>query len=85
MNSIQHHILRVLSSVCMGIIAFCIALPLLLIMGASLLLPFFTVDGAAFFPPEFVVLLLISFLVAIIVAVLAGKKYYRHLETDTSY
>jgi hypothetical protein len=79
MTARQNHILRVLSSIAVGAIAFCVTLPLVLILGAVLLFPFLPMESAAFFPPEFVVLFLTSTLVGIIVARFVGIQYYRYL------
>ena len=69
-----------LSSIAVGTIAFCLTLLLVLILGAILLFQLLLVESGAFFPPEFVVLFLVSILLGSIVAGFVGTKYYRFLE-----
>jgi hypothetical protein len=77
MNSRRNRILRVLSSIAGGIMAFCLSFPAAMLLGALLLRP---QQRDTFFSPEVVGLFLLSSLVACAVAVLAGMKYYRYLE-----
>jgi hypothetical protein len=76
-NSRQERILRVLSSIAVGAMAFLIAFPLVLLVGGVLLGPR---QSDILIPPQLVILLLISTLVGLIVAIFAGTKYYRYLE-----
>ena len=80
MKSKQRHILRVLSSIAVGIMAFCLTLVTVLIVGGILLSPFLPKENPAFFPPEFAVLFLITTLGGLIVGIFVGTKYYRYLE-----
>ena len=72
----QRHILRVLSSIFVGIMAFCITLPILLLLGGILLGPS---DSEDLIPPELATLFLISIMLGLVVGVLVSVKYYRYL------
>jgi len=72
----QRHILRVLSSICVGIMVFCIALPILLLVGGIVPGPS---ESDVLIPPSLVGLIIISVVVSVITAIHAGKKYYRNL------
>ena len=78
MSSRQDRILRVLSRICVGIVAFCLTLMLVLILGVILLSLFLPMDSAAFFHPEVIVLLLFAILVGWMVAVLEGIRHFRY-------
>jgi hypothetical protein len=78
MNSRREHILRVLSSIAVGIMAFCLTLPAAIFLGALL---FDFPEGHALFSSEDVVLFSVSILLAGIAAISVGIKYY-YLESQ---
>lgn len=80
MNSRQDRILRVLMSIAVGTMAFCLTVPLLLIAGGILMGWLGLLEGDGLIPPGFAVLFLISILVGLVVAIFAGRKYYRYVE-----
>lgn len=75
----QKRILNLLSSIIVGLMAFCVTLPLLLLVGGILLGP---LESDVLLPPQLAVLFLVSVLVALVVGVSAGRKYYRYLERE---
>jgi hypothetical protein len=77
MDSRQKRITQVLSSIAIGIVGFCLTVPMVILMGGILLGP---LEGHAFFSTRDAVLFLISLLVALIVAVFVGTRYYLYLE-----
>ena len=76
MNSRQNRIVRMLSSITVGIIAFCLTLPLVIFLGSIFLSP---PQGHAFFSAQDAILFLISIFVGLTVAIFVGIKYYRYL------
>ena len=81
----QRHIIRVLSSVCVGSIAFCITLLVVFLVGSILLSLLELMKGDGFFSPESVILFLISTLVALIIAVVVGIKYAGYVKNQNEY
>jgi hypothetical protein len=77
MYSRQKRIAQVISSVAIGILGFCLTMPLVILMGGILLGP---LEGHAFFSPRDATLFLTSILVGLTVAFFVGIKYYRYLE-----
>lgn len=65
-----------LSSIAVGAMAFLIAFPLVLLMGGMLLGP---LETEAFLPPQLILLLAVSALIALFLAIFAGIKYYRFI------
>jgi len=49
MNSRQSQILTVLSSIAAGTMAFCLTLPVVILLGVILLIPFLPMESAVFF------------------------------------
>jgi hypothetical protein len=72
-------ILNLSSSVMVGLMAFCLTLLLTLPVGGILLGP---LESDALLPPQLAILFLVSVLVGLVVAVLAGRKYYFHVERE---
>jgi positive regulator of sigma E activity len=79
MNSRQKRILNLSSSIIVGLMAFCVTLLLMLLLGGILLGP---LESEVLFPPQLAVLFLISVFVGQVVAFIVGKKYYRYLERE---
>ena len=79
MDSPQNRILNLSSSFIVGLMAFCVTLLLMLLVGGILLGPF---ESDAFIPPQLLVLFLVSILVGWVVAVIAGRKYYLHIQRE---
>lgn len=77
MSSRQRHILRVLSSICVGIMAFCVSFFLAFLLGAILVGP---PEGYAFFSEQEVVLFLVATIIGIVTAVIAGRNYFLRLK-----
>jgi hypothetical protein len=75
MDARQSQFTRVVSSIAVGIVAFCATAFLALLVGGVLVgqLP-----SDALIPPELQVLFLISSIVGLILGVIAGVKYYRY-------
>ena len=76
MNSRQNCIAQFLSSVAIGIVGFCMTMPIVILLGGLLLGP---LEGHAFFSTRDAILFLISILLGLIVAVFVGIKYYLRL------
>lgn len=76
MKNRRAQILRVYSSITLGIGGFLLTVPLTIFLGALLLDP--SEQGHAFFSPQEVVLFLISIFAGLIVAVVVGVKNYRY-------
>ena len=81
MNSRQKRITQVLSSIAIGIVGFCLTMPMVILMGGILLGP---VEGHAFFSKRDAVLFLISILLGLIVAGFVGTRYYRFLNKEST-
>jgi hypothetical protein len=75
----QRHILRVLSSICVGIMAFCVFFPIVFLVGAILVSE---PEGSAFFSPQEGILFVISILVGLSAASYIGTRHY--LSTEQS-
>jgi hypothetical protein len=76
MSSRQDHILRVLSSIAVGTMAFCLTVPAAVLFGALIVdLP----EGHAFFSPQDAILILISIAAGATVGMIVGKIYYDSL------
>lgn len=82
MNSRQSRTLMVLMSIAVGTIAFCLTVPLVLIIGGILMGWLGLLEGEGLIPTGFAVLFLISISVGLIVGVLVGIKYYRYMENS---
>ena len=73
----QDRILRVLSSIAVGIMAFCLTVPAAMLFGGILFRS--SLESDVLFPPHLVILISVSILVGIAVGILAGRKYYGYL------
>ena len=80
MNSRQDHILRVSMSVAVGTIAFCLTVPIVLVVGGMLFGALGWLDGEGLIPPGFAVLFLIAVVVGLMIGVLVGRKYFQYIE-----
>lgn len=80
MNSRQDRILRMLMSIAVGTMAFCLTVPLVLIVSGILMGSLGLLDGEGLIPPGFAVLFLISIAVGLTAAIFSGRKYYRYIE-----
>ncbi|HEU4744703.1 MAG TPA: hypothetical protein VFS61_05670 [Anaerolineales bacterium] len=76
MNSRQKLITKVITSIAIGIIGFCLTMPIVILSGGLLFGP---PEGHAFFSPRDAGLFLTSILVGLAVAVFVGIKYHLHL------
>ena len=76
MNSRQDHILRVLSSITVGTMAFCLTVPTVMILGGILFAPWLRSDS--FFPTQLAVLIFVSIAAGVVMGVAVGTKYYRY-------
>jgi hypothetical protein len=79
-NSNQDRILRVLLSIAVGTIAFCLTVPIVLVLGGMLFGALGWLDGEGLIPTGFAVLFLVGILGGLTVGTFAGIKYYRHME-----
>jgi hypothetical protein len=77
MNSRQDHILQVLSSIAVGSMAFCLTVPAAMFLGGILFRPWLRSD--VLFPPQLMILILVSIVAGIALGSFAGRKYYDHL------
>ncbi len=76
MKNRQYQISRIVSSITMGLGGFLLTVPLTIILGGMLFGP--SEQGHAFFSPQEAKLFLVSLLIALIVAVIVGVKYYQY-------
>jgi uncharacterized membrane protein AbrB (regulator of aidB expression) len=76
MNSRQDHILRVLASIAVGAVAFCLTVPAAMLLGGILCRPWLKND--VLFPPQLAILILVSIAAGIALGIAAGRKYYDH-------
>ena len=83
MNLRQRCILRVFSSICVGSLAFCITFLIVILSGALLLSLLGLTEGDGFFSRESAVLFLAAAAVGLLLAVLAGIKYYHRIVYET--
>ena len=79
MDSRQKLITQILASIAIGIVGFCLTMPMVFLVGGILLGP---LEGHAFFSTRDAVLFLISILVGLIVAVFVGKSYHSYLNKE---
>jgi hypothetical protein len=77
MKNRQRHLLRVLASICVNNMAFCLTLLLALVIEAIVLSSLGLLEGNGFVTPEFAVSFLISTLVGLIAMHLVEINYYR--------
>jgi len=75
MNIFRYKLVRILSSIIVGIVGFCLAALLIGNLGAI----FVTEHGHAFFSQQEAVLFLMSILLGLIVAIVIGIKFHRYL------
>jgi hypothetical protein len=80
LNSRQGRILKVSMSVAVGTIAFCLTVPIVLVLGGMLFGWFGLLDGEGLIPAGFAILFLIAILVGLAIGILVGIKYYRYVE-----
>ena len=76
MKNRRDQTLRIFSSITVGLCGFLLTVPLTIILGEMLLGP--SEQGHAFFSPQEAMLFLVSALMALIVAVIVGVKYYKY-------
>ena len=69
-------------SIAVGTIVFCLTVPIVLVLGSILFGAFGWLDGGGLIPTGFAVLFVFSVLMGLTVAILTGRKYYRHLKMD---
>ena len=67
-------------SIAVGTIAFCLTVPILLVLGGMLFGWLGLLDGEGLIPAGFAVLFLIAILVGLSVGVFVGIKYYGYIE-----
>lgn len=80
MNDRQDRILKVSMSLAVGTIAFCLTVPVVLVLGGMVFGALGWLDGQGLIPTGFAVLFLVAILAGLAVGVLAGRRYYRYLE-----
>lgn len=76
MKNRRDQTLRIFSSITVGLGGLLLTVPLTIILGGMLLGP--SEQGHAFFSPQEAKLFLVSLLIALIVAVIVGVKYYQY-------
>jgi hypothetical protein len=74
MNSRQDRILRALSSIAVGTMAFCLTVPAVMFLGTILFSPWLRSDRL--FPPQLAALILGAIVVGVAVGVAVGKRYH---------
>jgi hypothetical protein len=75
----QRQVLRVLSSICVGIMAFCVSFFLAFLLGAILI---GSPEGYAFFSPQEGILFLVSAIVGLVTATFIGRNYFLYLRNS---
>jgi hypothetical protein len=80
LNSRQDRILRVLMSIAVGTIAFCLTVPIVLVLGGMLFGALGWLDGGGLIPPGFAILFSVAILAGLMVGVITGRKYYPYME-----
>ena len=82
MNSNQDRILKVSMSIAVGIIAFCVTVPIVLVLGGMLFSALGWLNGDGLIPTGFAVLFLIAIFVGVIVGIIVGIRYYRYMQNQ---
>ena len=77
MISRQGHILRILSSIAVGIMALCLTVPAAMLFGGILFHPWLKSD--ILFPPQLAILIMSSTGIGLVIGIVAGTKYFRYL------
>jgi hypothetical protein len=67
-------------SIAVGTIAFCLTVPLVLVVGGVVFGSLGLLDGEGLLPTGFAVLFLVGILGGLTAGTFAGIKYYRHME-----
>jgi hypothetical protein len=68
-------------SVAVGTIAFCLTVPIVLVLGGMLFGSLGLLDGEGLIPAGFAILFLVAILVGPAIGILVGIKYFRYIET----